>query len=448
MKNKTCNFLLTMFLFGLLVEAAFASDMSVWRKYALSKKIETTSLSDTSISATSGMTKTKAAALLNQQKWTQAQSAYTSLFVLFPEDMDIVRGLAKAAKGNQDYSRAMVFFEQLAVHFPSDITVWQDLADVYTALGNTPAANWARALQKKSRAAKKSSLLTVHSWLGAGVFHDDNVFFRPSKKSIHVGNRTFDLSDKKYRAQKSSGGYVRAALSMDKLLQPKGSWSVVADAGGQFRYYFKEPDAVTTSARIAAGLRYAPSDHQITVKGKLEQYTEDLKNKSVLFGIEAILSNRILSEVYLQTRGSLVKNEYQDISSHDATCGQIGEYVRLFWKNNELMIGGSLIDNKARENKYTYTGWQTSAMTSWAFTDNIQLQLTPSFENRNYDRPAFQWISFKRKDEKTRLNARLRYFFTPTLNLETGYSYLRSNSNTDIFDYTQNVFNMGLNWEF
>ena len=124
-----------------------------------------TSLSDTSISATSGMTKTKAAALLNQQKWTQAQSAYTSLFVLFPEDMDIVRGLAKAAKGNQDYSRAMVFFEQLAVHFPSDITVWQDLADVYTALGNTPAANWARALQKKSRAAKKSSLLTVHSWL-------------------------------------------------------------------------------------------------------------------------------------------------------------------------------------------------------------------------------------------------------------------------------------------
>ena len=102
------------------------------------------------------------------------------------------------------------------------------------------------------------------------------------------------------------------------------------------------------------------------------------------------------------------------------------------------MIGGSLIDNKARENKYTYTGWQTSAMTSWAFTDNIQLQLTPSFENRNYDRPAFQWISFKRKDEKTRLNARLCYFFTPTLNLETGYSYLRSNSNTDIFDYTQN----------
>ena len=94
MKNKTCNFLLTMFLFGLLVEAAFASDMSVWRKYALSKKIETTSLSDTSISATSGMTKTKAAALFNQQKWTQAQSAYTSLFVLFPKDMDIVRGLS------------------------------------------------------------------------------------------------------------------------------------------------------------------------------------------------------------------------------------------------------------------------------------------------------------------------------------------------------------------
>ncbi len=424
MKNKTCAFFLTMFLFGALFEISFASDM----------------------------TKAKAAALLNQQNWAQAQSAYTSLFILFPEDMNIVRGLAKAAKGNRDYSRAMIFFEQLTVHFPSDAKVWQDLADVYTALGNSPAAeyamNRASALQKKNRAAKKRSLLTVHSWLGAGVFHDDNVFFQPSKKSIRVGNRTFDLRDEKYRAKKSSGGYVRAALRMDRRFQPQGSWSVVADAGGRFRYYFNEPDAVTTSACIAAGLRYAVPGHQITVQGRLEQYTEDFHNEFVQFGGEALMSNRISPEVYLQTRGALLKREYQDASSHDAAYGWIGEYLRFFWKKNEFMFGGRLIDNDARKNRYSYNGWQASAMTSWAFTDNIKLQVTASFENRNYDKPFFQWFAFDRKDEKVRLTARFHYYFTETLRLEMGYSYLHSNSNTDIFDYAQNIFSTGINWEF
>ncbi len=452
MKNKTCTFFLTMFLLGALFEPVSASDMSVWQKYASSKRIETTPSSGTSISAPSGMTREKATTLLKQQKWAQAQSAYTDLFILFPEDMSIIRGLAKAAKGNRDYSRAMIFFEQLTVHFPSDVKVWQDLADVYTALGNSPAARYAMnradALREKSGTAKKSSLFTVRSWLGAGAFYDDNVFFQPAKKSIRVGNRTFDLRDKKHRAKKSSGGYARAALSMDRQLQPKGPWSVVAEASGRFRYYFNEPDAVTTSARVAAGLRYASPDHQVTVRGKLEQYTEDFKNEFVQFGGEAVLSNRISSSIYLQTRGSLAKREYQDISSHDATYGWIGEYARFFWKDNELMIGGRLIDNNASEKRYSYTGWQISAMTSWAFTENINLRLTASFENRNYDKPSFQWLAFDRKDEKTRLTARLRYSFTEALSLEIGYSYLHSNSNTDIFDYAQNVFNMGISWEF
>ncbi len=424
MKNKAYTLFLTIFLFGFLLEAASAGNM----------------------------TREKANALFRQKKWAQAQDAYTELFCLFPEDMNIARCLAKAAKENRDYSRAMIFFEQLTARFPSDGKLWKDLADVYAALGNEPAAEHAmgrvKALQKKNKVADKSDLLHVRSWVGAGVFHDDNVFFQPSKKSIQVGDRTFDLSDEKYRAKDSWGGYAWGALAINRQFESRPAWSFVADASGQFRYYFAESDATTTFARLASGLRYAVPDHWATVRGKLGQYTEDFNNDLVQFGVEADMSHRISPIICFWTKGNIVKRKYQDAGNHDAVYGGIGQYLRLFWKKNEFMIGGRFMDNHADSSKYSYDGWQTSAMLNWSFSDNMELLLRASFEKKDYDKPSFQWIYFSRNDEKTCFSARFRYLFTETMSLEMKYSYLFNDSNVDIYDYTRNLVSMGMNWEF
>ena len=267
------------------------------------------------------------------------QFSYSELLELFPADTNILRGLAKVAKNKKDHSRAMIFLEQLTVHFPLEKELWLDWAEEYTALGNTEAAKKAleKAEEQDSKIKKIFALTDIDLQVGVGVFHDDNLFFQPPQKIITIHDVTrperkliYDLRDEQYRAKFSWGKYANGAIKINQRFTQQGAWSVVADLGYGIKRYNKFKPESTTSLRLAAGLRHTGDNHDIVAQGVREQYEEDFQKKLVQSGVELTLFHQLFSNLWHTTKGVLIKRENQEPKNKekDATIIQLEEYER------------------------------------------------------------------------------------------------------------------------
>lgn len=402
----------------------------------------------------------------NQKVQNDEQFSYSELLGLFPADTSILRELAKIAKKKNDHSRAMIFLEQLTVHFPLEEKLWLDLAEEYTALGNTVAAEKALEKAKKQvgKIKKIFALTDIDLQLGVGIFHDDNLFFQPPQKVIRFTPfEAYDLRDKKYRAKFSWGQYASGVLKINQRFTPQGAWSVVADLGYGMKSYNKFKPESTASLRLAAGVRHVGDSHDIVAQGVREQYEEDFQKKLVQSGIELTLFRQLFPNLWHTTKGTFIKRKNEDSRNKDkdATVVQLGESLHLFWRQNEFMFGGSLISNKARKAKlennvlfqkdiYSYNAWQASIMADFFIIDSLKLHIMADYETRYYDTTPDRYIRYMlyREDKRTSAGIGLRYFFFNNLCLESEYTHFRNRSNIGTFDYDKNIFSSGLAWRF
>ncbi len=402
----------------------------------------------------------------NQKLQNNEQFSYSELLGLFPADTSILRGLAKVAKKRNDHSRTMIFLEQLTVYFPLEKELWKDLAEAYTALGNTEAAKKAleRAENQDGFAKKIFALTDLYLQAEAGVFHDDNLYFQPPQKIIRLHPRvTYDLRDEKYKAKLSWGKYAGGTVKINQRFTPQGAWSIVADLGYRIKSYNKFNPKSTTSLHLAGGLRHTGDSHDITLQGVREQYEEDFQKKLVQSGMELTLFHQLVPNLWHATKGAFIKrkNQNSQSSDKDATIIRLEESLHLFWRQNEFMLGGSLITNKAKKKKlqdnvlyrtdiYSYNAWQSSVMADFSIIDSLKLRLMADYETRYYNTTPEKYLRFilYREDKRTSIGINLRYFFFNNFYLESEYTHFRNRSNIETFDYDKNVFSSGLRWQF
>lgn len=394
----------------------------------------------------------------------EEKSDYGEL-LLHPEDTHILRKAAQTALKKQDLTRAVVFLEQLTVLFPEEKNLWQDLSDVYLRLGNKQAAQHAVSMRNKSL-----KNFTIKSLLGAGTFYDDNIFFRNGKDSIRLGRGTLHLLKEKKELQKretSWGGYAQAGVSMNMRLY--NQLSFIADAN-VFAKRYKKADIQNLSINAASGLYYDTSRYTVTALGMLEHFREDSNSELIKYGFQPSVSFKF-SDIHLTTKGTIWHLKYLENKDMDANFFRFGQDLTFLNSKGSFTFGGRYFSNRGQElirkmgylgakplkgKLYDYDGWQALVGFRYNFFDNFQCLLDMSYENRRYKKPALVILGYfyepifdeKRHDIKTVLSLKLRYFFTKTIGLEGTYDGIHNESNTNTYDYVQNVFGLGMLFQF
>jgi tetratricopeptide (TPR) repeat protein len=401
----------------------------------------------------SSITEHEAKTLFKQQRWPEAYAAYMSLLRKFPDNGEIQLGLARSAVSAGQHTRALIFYEQLVQRYPENTTLWQELAKVYTALGNHESAG--AALNKKLKpggliplSTEKQDLLKVNGRISTGIIHDSNISLAPSDYLIPIGNTNLVL-DNENMARESWGAYVLAAIHLNRRIHAASPWWLIADFGAYQKWYFDE-NAAMTWGRAAAGLHYALNDISWMLRIKGEQSLFDYDGMATSLGAEGNFSYRFLPKTYLITKAEYGLRDYPDSSDHSDTYGWIGEYLRMLFSNDkcELILGGRWIANTADNSKYSAQGWETSGQLRFLLPFDSDIGLLAAFETKSYDEPAFIWVFNSRKDRKIRLGINLTHHLTDCFSINLNFQRLENDSNTELYDYDQNIISTGVTWTF
>ena len=391
---------------------------------------------------------------------TKEKSDYSELF-LFPEDTRIFRKAAEIALKKQDLTRAVIFLEQLTELFPEEKKLWLDLADAYLRLGNKHAAQYATNMGKNT---DEINDFKINTSFEAGAFYDDNIFFRNGKNSMRFGKGTLDLLDKEKKWQEketSWGGYAQADFFINKQLM-QTPFSFITDIN-VFTKQYNKSTIQNLQINTLSGIHYDTSSYTMAAYGVLEYFKEDSKNDLMQYGLQPMLSIK-LSDLHLTTNIALLHSKYSENNDMDAIFFRLGQNLTFFNPKGSFTFGGYFfanlgqkIESEGKQKKlYDYNGWQALVSLRYNFFDNFQCLLNMSYENRQYQEPALVLLGYydkvifneKRHDIKTALSLKLRYFFTKTIGLEGSYDGIHNESNTNTYDYVQNVFGLGMLFQF
>ncbi len=401
----------------------------------------------------SSVTEHDAKTLFEQQRWSEAYAAYMTLLREFPDNGEIQLGLARSAASAGQQTRALIIYEQLVQRYPENMTLWQELAKVYTALGNHESAT--AALNKTLKpgnliplSTQKQDLLKVHGRISTGMVYDSNTSLAPSDHLIPIGNTNLILNSDSM-AQESWGAYVLAGIGLNRRVHATSPWWLIADVGAYQKWYFDE-DTAMTWGRVAGGVYYAVRDISWALRIKGEQSLFDYENIATSIGTEGNFSYQLFPNTYLITKAEYGLRNYPDSPDYSDTYGWVGEYIQMFFSNNkhEILVGGRWMANSADMSKYSADGWEISGRIQFSLPLDSEISFIAAFETKTYDEPAFSQLFYSRKDEKIRMGVNLTHRLTDSFNVNLSYQRLENDSNTGLYDYDQNVISTGVTWNF
>jgi maltoporin len=150
------------------------------------------------------------------------------------------------------------------------------------------------------------------------------------------------------------------------------------------------------------------------------------------------------------TQLSLDRRDYQRNPDRNGTYGQLGQYGRLFFgeNNHSLTIGGGYHFGRAKFDRFAYSGYFIPLHLTFNVGEKWELTPSLSYMVENYKLPATVLESEDRKDKKIRAGLDIAYKLTETLQVELNYGYNNTDSNRPLYEYVQHVVGLGLAWGF
>ena len=410
--------------------------------------------------------KEEAASLLHSGKSAEAYELYMRLLRETPDDDEVNSGLAKAAMHNGRYNQAVMAYGRLIDKYPRTAPLYEGLAAAYMALNDRTSAEQTLAAMREAEAVgaagmdknldtleQRYSLLQVHGRVRAGVLYDSNANLGPRSNSMGLGIWRVEVQEAKEK--ETMGGYLGADLDIAKRLYRDSPWWIVGDAQAHLRANTNNDLQESNSRRsqwyrAAAGLRHLGSEtlFDMRLKGEIFDY-ETMKNVSA-FGPEFTFLWAAMPSVQLITRTEISRRIYSAESGYNGAYASAGEYVRLFFgeDNHELLFGARYTGAWTKEQDYGYDGWEGSAKTIFKLPYSFELSPFVSYTEEFYRGPATALESARREDRRWRAGAMLTYHISESWSAELLYQYTNNNSRSALYDYTQNMVSAGVAWNF
>ena len=410
--------------------------------------------------------KEEAASLLQSGKPTEAYELYIRLLRETPDDDEVNSGLARAAMHSGRYNQAVMAYERLIDKYPRTASLYEGLAAAYMALNDRTSAEQTLAAMREAGAVGEAgmdkkldtlerhySLLQVHGRVRAGVLYDSNANLGPRSNSMGLGIWRVEVQDAKEK--ETMGGYLGADLDIARRLYRDSPWWIVGDVQAHLRANTNNELHESNSRRsqwyrAAAGLRHIGSEtlFDMRLKGEIFDY-ETMKNVSA-FGPEFTFLWAATPSVQLITRTEIGRRVYSAEADYNGAYASLGEYVRLFFgeDNHEFLIGARYTGAWTKKQDYGYDGWEGSAKTVFKLPYSFELSPFVAYTEEYYRGPATALESARREDRRWRTGAALTYRINESWSAELLYQYTSNNSRSALYDYTQNMVSAGVAWNF
>jgi Putative Zn-dependent protease, contains TPR repeats len=410
--------------------------------------------------------KEEAASLLRAGKYAEAYVLYMRLLREIPDDGDVNLGLAGAAMRSGRYNQAVMAYERLVDKYPKVAPFYEGLAGAYMALNDRAGAEQALAAMREAGATgaggmgealdkleRHYSLFQAHGRVRAGVLYDSNANLGPRSNSMSLGIWRVEARDAK--ETETFGGYVGAELDLARRFYRDSPWWVVGDAQASFRGNTnndlgKHDNRTSQWYRTAVGLRHLGAETFFDLRAKAEVFDyEGMKNVSA-FGPEGTFLWAATSSVQLMTRAEITRRVYSREPGYNGAYGSLGEYVRLFFgeENHELLFGARYIVAWTKEKDYGYDGWEASAKAVFKLPHGFELTPFVSYTEEFYRGAATALESHDRTDRRWRLGNVLTYRISEAWSVEVMYQYMSNKSRSALYDYDQNMVSTGVAWNF
>lgn len=404
--------------------------------------------------------KTLASSLLHQGLYVEATDAFLSILRDDPDSDEVNVGLMVAAYKGKQYSHALFACERLLAKYPNDINLRIQLATIYVALGEPASARQALDQIKQldptltdssldslvANLEKQKSRWTVNGSLSVGHIYDSNSNAGPASEKISLGPLTLNIPGAE---AKSSHGFFNAMnLNMGYRLKEDGAWWWVADVAG-FKRWNTAPRLLynksMTWGRVATGFRYVgpKSIFEVRVKGEeiYQEHAKDLSETVLTYGLELLAVGMATEKLQLLSKVGLEQRRFTVNKLQDGEHWNVGVYGRYFFgsANHEIMTGAQLAGGQADFKGYSSRSVEPSVRLRFNLPYDTYITSHAVLRHERYATPATGLETDDRKDNHWRLGAGVGWDITRSLSLGVQYEYIKNYSNSELYQYRQDM---------
>ena len=412
--------------------------------------------------------KQEGVSLLNANKGEEAYALYIRLLREQPEDPVVNLGLARAAMMSGRYTRAIMAYERLIERYPSQPEFYTEISAAYMALGDrmmaetyasrVPELDGVSTPEKITESLNslehRYNRFQVHGKVSTGALYDSNANQGPSSNVLSFGSWS-NVIVPEAKKRETFGLYAGANLDLAWRLSQVSPWWLVGDTQGYWRgNENSELDSNKSRemqwGRAAAGFRRLSSETLLDVRAKAEIYDYEFDQNISAIGPETTFVWALSPDFHLLSTGGIDHRIYNYEADRNGTYGWAGEYLRYYFSKDRhhILLGARYTGGWAKEKGYGYDGCEGSAGIHFKLPYEVDIEPSIKYSEEFYRGKASILEDDDRIDRRWRMGLSGVWRFAEDWAFETTYYYTDNDSNSPLYNYTQNMVTMGVAWTF
>ena len=401
----------------------------------------------------------------------KAQQAFDQLAAVETQragdpDFDTVLGIAANETGQ--FTRAVFALERALTVQPGNSRARAELGRALFALGDNQAAR--QVLQETKRdgippeAARKideflqaidrneeAARSTVRGYVEAGIGMDSNINSGPSNGNVAVpalGGLVFTLGPAGVKL-KDSFYSVGAGVSGRFVIDPR--LSLIASASGNYRFNNDYNDFDTRQFDVSAGASYKVDKDEFTAVAQIGSFSADNRGVRDQRGIVGEWTHRPDAASQWSTYLQLSTLRYPGQNLRDAGRYVLGTSYATAFRGGLLAFGGAYVGAEhERAAGVPHLGHRLAGLRAGlqqSVNADVDVFAGVGYEERRYGGvdPLFL---VTRRDRQTSLNLGLTWVPYVSWRVTPQLSFLKTNSNIAISDFSKRVLSVTVRKDF
>lgn len=412
----------------------------------------------------------QAKAQVDKKALEKALDTYVELFREDPGNPDINFNLGRASFENGDYESAVMAFERVLIDRPDATRAKLELARSYFNLGSQEMAeqyfNEVLALSppdavrmnigkylKVIKASKKQHFLSAK--ISLGIDFDDNVSAAPTNSDIEINTTLGDIVTVTVDRPQKDQIYTSMAVVnyLYKPLDSPVSWKV---SGTNYNAVYRSADGLDVNLfDFKGGASIEKDKVSLDVYGISSHLNLDYDKYLQTYGAGSTVNYRMTRALLLNLDGKYkIKNYFTD-NTRDAHTMSLAVSPIVTMGRNRVSLSFGWEYEKARDDVNTYAKFNgiatyelklpfaTTAYVSYWYQDTWYRDVYPLFGKKRDDN--VQYINTGFSKAFTIWGSTSRNWH---MELNTSYTYTRSESTIDLYTYSKNVMSVGMSVVF
>lgn len=292
--------------------------------------------------------------------------------------------------------------------------------------------------------------------LSAGVLYDDNVNIGPGSSIINIDGNILDITTRPTsdEAFVVSGSYDHSYRTGKPVRLGQNTGMLYWQSGASYynRRYSTEDqfDLQVLSLRTGPAL-ITNSKWRANVALQLDHIRLDDEELANYLGIQPSFTWAFDASTELTIDAEYTDRNFDQASDQgrDSDYYSVGASLGKGFKNNTVGVQGGFewFDNDARDDQYTYDGWEIFAGVNWQVKPTTSLFSRISYSESDY-KGEVPVVNEIRDDEEIQLILGGKHTFANELELSAFWLRTEADSNVALYDYDRTQFSVNLGKKF